>query len=1094
MEKELRRSGIDIIGDVPWGTHICQFYQTKKELMEILITYFKAGLDNNEFCLWVTSEPVEVEDAKDALRKSIPDFNTYLEKGQIEIIPYTDWFVTDGIFDPKRVSSSRFEKLNHALDNGFDGMRLSGNTTWLSEESWNNFIEFKEQTDKSMDTYRMINLCTYFLDRHNAAEIIDVVVNHQFALIKKEGKWKSIESSKRKMAEAAAVQATKNWEYTFDAVPDLIAIIDDEYRIVRANRAMAARLGVTPEECAGLVCYRVVHGTDSPPCSCPHRQMLENGLEHTREVHEDSLGGDFIVSVSPLHDSEGKLTGCIHIARDITKRKRAEEALLESEERLRFALETIHAGAWDLDLVNHTAFRSLEHDRIFGYDQLLPEWTYEMFLDHVLPEDRAMVDAKFRKAMTTCSNWNFECQIRRVDGEVRWIWAAGRHRADATGSGSRMVGIVQDITERKQLEEQTRQRAEEIETVMEVAPVAIWIGHDPQCHNITGNQMANEIYEAKFGENVSANVTPVRRFFHKGRELTADELPMQEATLKDIDVRNAEFDVLLPSGEWRGLMGSASPLHDADGHVRGSVGTFIDITERKKAEESLRNSEMRLRRLYESGLIGVIYFTLEGQITDANDRFLKLVGYTREDVQAGKVNWEQMTPPEYRALDKYIIEKLKDTGVATPYEKEFIRKDGSRVPVILGAATIDEARQECIAFVLDITESKKIEKALRRAHDSLEEKVKERTAELNEAYDSLIENDRRLSEAQKMAHIGNWDWNIITDKKYCSDEMYRIFGLDPEKFHPTYDAFLNFVHPDDRARMDNAFKRALDGRKLDAIDCRIVLADGRQRVIHIQAEVIFNEKQIPVRVRGTVQDITEKKEAEEAFLNAITARKKEIHHRIKNNLQVISSLLDLQAEKFKNRKHAEDFEVLEAFRESQDRVISIALIHEELHEGEGADTLNFSQYLQKLVENLFETYRFGNPDISLNLNLEEDVFFGMDTAVPLGMIVNELVSNSFKHAFPGGKTGEIRINLCKEEKGKTGNGEIGGKNEAYKSRYILTVSDSGAGIPEEIDLENSDTLGTQLVTILVDQLDGELELKRDFGTEFVIKLTVAENQ
>ncbi len=962
MEKSLRKSGIDIIGDVPWGTHICQFYQTKQDLIEILVTYFRAGLENNEFCLWVTSEPVEVEDAKEALKKAIPDFDHYLEKGQIEIIPYTDWFVTDGVFDPKRVSSTRFEKLNHALDNGFDGMRLSGNTTWLDKESWNSFIEFKEQTDKSMDTYRMINLCTYFLDSHNAAEIIDVVVNHQFALIKKEGKWKRIESSKRKMAEEAATQATKNWEYTFDAVPDLIAIIDDKYRIVRANQAMAARLGVTPEECAGLVCYRVVHGIDSPPCSCPHSQMLEDGLEHTREVHEDSLGGDFIVSVSPLHDSEGKLTGCIHIARDITKRKRAEGALLESEERLRFALETIHAGAWDLDLVGHTAFRSLEHDRIFGYEQLLPEWTYEMFLDHVLPEDRAMVDAKFRKAMTTCSNWNFECRIRRVDGEVRWIWAAGRHRADATGGVRRMAGIVQDITERK------------------------------------------------------------------------------------------------------------------------------------KTEEALRNSEMRLRRLYESGMIGVIYFTLAGQVTDANDRFLKMVGYTHEDVQAGKVNWEQMTPSEYRALDKYIIEKLKDTGVATPYEKEFIRKDGSRVPVILGAATIDEARQEGIAFVLDITESKKIEKALRRAHDSLEEKVKERTSELNEAYDSLIENDRRLSEAQKMAHIGNWDWNIITDKKYCSDEMYRIFGLDPEKFHPTYDAFLNFAHPDDRARVDNAFKRALDGRKLDAIDCRIVLADGKQRVVHLQAEVIFNEKQIPVHVRGTVQDITEKKEAEEAFLNAVTARKKEIHHRIKNNLQVISSLLDLQAEKFKNRKHAEDSEVLEAFRESQDRVVSIALIHEELHEGEGADTLNFSSYLQKLVENLFETYRFGNPDISLNLNLEEDVFFGMDTAVPLGMIVNELVSNSFKHAFPEGKTGEIRIKLCKEENGKPENGEIEGKNEACKSRYILTVSDSGAGIPENIDLENSDTLGTQLVTILVDQLDGELELKRDFGTEFVIKLTVVENQ
>src|SRR5665647_3431129 len=105
---------------------------------------------------------------------------------------------------------------------------------------------------------------------------------------------------------------------------------------------------------------------------------------------------------------------------DVTELKRAEEALRESDERLRFALETINIGAWDLDLVDHTAYRSLEHDRIFGYEQLLPEWTYEMFLDHVLPEDREMVDAKFRKATTALSDWSFECRIRRVDGEVRW--------------------------------------------------------------------------------------------------------------------------------------------------------------------------------------------------------------------------------------------------------------------------------------------------------------------------------------------------------------------------------------------------------------------------------------------------------------------------------------------------------------------------------------------------------------------------------------------------------------------------------------------------------------------------------------------------
>ena len=246
MNQKLRSSGIDIIGDVPWGTHFCQFYQTKEDLMDILVPYFKAGLENNEFCMWITSQPLDVEGAKEALRRAVPDLDVYVEKGQIEIIPYTQWYVKDGVFDSDRVLNGWVEKLNQALANGYDGLRLTGNTFWLEKEDWNDFFDYEKEVDRVLDNYQMIALCTYCLDKCNAKEIIDVVVNHQFTLIKKDGKWGQIESSKRKKAE-------EQYRTLFNTMDEGFCVIEmsfDEnekpidYIFVEANPAFEKQTGL----------------------------------------------------------------------------------------------------------------------------------------------------------------------------------------------------------------------------------------------------------------------------------------------------------------------------------------------------------------------------------------------------------------------------------------------------------------------------------------------------------------------------------------------------------------------------------------------------------------------------------------------------------------------------------------------------------------------------------------------------------------------------------------------------------------------------------------------------------------------------------
>lgn len=199
-ESAKRKTGVEIIGDVPWGTHFCQFYRTQQDLIDILVPYFKAGLENNEYCMWVTSEPLHAEDATAALRQAMPDFDHYAAKGSIEIMPHSEWYMKGGCFDQARVLNGWVGRLEQALAKGYDGLRLTGNTFWLESSQWQDFKAYESAVNSVIGNYRMIAACTYSLDKCGASEVIDVVQNHQFALIKRQGEWALIEDSQRKRA------------------------------------------------------------------------------------------------------------------------------------------------------------------------------------------------------------------------------------------------------------------------------------------------------------------------------------------------------------------------------------------------------------------------------------------------------------------------------------------------------------------------------------------------------------------------------------------------------------------------------------------------------------------------------------------------------------------------------------------------------------------------------------------------------------------------------------------------------------------------------------------------------------------------------
>jgi len=190
---EKRNSGIALIGGLPWGSHFCQFYTTKKDLLDVLIPYFRAGLENNELCVWVTSDFLTRENALRALKRGVPGFQEYLVKGQIEIFPYTDWYLKGGIFDLKRTLSMWMEKHNEALSKGFDGMRVSGNPYWIdNKKDWDDFSAYEAEINNVIGGTKLLVLCTYSLRKCGVVEIMDVIKNHEFALAMNHGEWQIV--------------------------------------------------------------------------------------------------------------------------------------------------------------------------------------------------------------------------------------------------------------------------------------------------------------------------------------------------------------------------------------------------------------------------------------------------------------------------------------------------------------------------------------------------------------------------------------------------------------------------------------------------------------------------------------------------------------------------------------------------------------------------------------------------------------------------------------------------------------------------------------------------------------------------------------
>jgi PAS domain S-box-containing protein len=466
-----------------------------------------------------------------------------------------------------------------------------------------------------------------------------------------------------------------------------------------------------------------------------------------------------------------------------------------------------------------------------------------------------------------------------------------------------------------------------------------------------------------------------------------------------------------------------------------------EVDNRRRAEDALRSSEERFALVLRVSPAAMAITRLEdGHFVDVNASGLRLFGASREELIGHPLSDLSffVQPGELQALQ----ERLRADGAIHDRETTFKTRAGDPRTVLISLELVQlDGGAHVLWIITDLTERKRAEEALRSSEE-------------------------RFDLAIKGSSDGLWDWNTASDEVYLSPRWKSMLGYLDEDLPNSLTTLEQLMHPDDRSLTMARMRDVIAGRtqKLET-EYRMRHKSGYDVVILSRAFVGKRREGEPLRLVGTHVDITERKRAEEHMRSSLHEKEvmlKEIHHRVKNNLQVISSLLNLQA----NR--VADIGMRALFRESQLRVRAMALVHEKLYRSENLASVDFREYIEAVTEEIANTFR--HQRVAMRLEAEP-MHLEIETAIPCGLILNELVTNALKHAFPdGGSAGEVKVTLRRKD----------------PQSVEMSVRDNGVGLPRDIDVRQLTSMGMTLVTSLVGQINGEVVVHSNEGTEFVV--------
>lgn len=834
---------------MPWGTHLLHFYRNREDLIDITVPYLRAGLENNEFCVWVATDLIDPAGAQEAMTAAWPACQEYVERGQMRFLDHNGWYYRRGPFEPRRMVENTLDIVGRAIQNEYDGLRIAGSMSWIDECQWDLLAEFERNLTQLDSSHSLLTMCSYNVEKCSPAELIEVFQIHGAAILQREDRWHLLRSSARtvvverpRLAEAAPAAASQapteseeQMQVVFEGVRDAILILDMAGKITRVNRRVPELFGYAEPAIIGkqFALLRMFRPSRAAEMFSAQARTLAGHDVPSFDIEAIAGSGeklDVEVRLSPMK-REAKVVGAVAVIRDITMRRQAEEKLHAAQQRNQLVVQNANEG---IMVIQDGAIKFANPKMIefigFSEDEILQR----PVTDLVHPDDRrALTAGQFKRLRG--EELSHVQDLRVVDKKGSTKWAEFNAVLFAWDGRPADLYFVNDITQRKQAQEALIQGERNYKQLFESTLEGLEVV-DTETRKVV---LANPACAAIFGFDSPEGMIgsdPLDYVSEEDRELLGAMLAGSAA--EDGVHRAVELRAVTRSGGYVRI--SAVCVMTEFQRRSAALVSIKDNTGQRRAEEQLSQSQTDLQVVFDGVLEGIVLFDGAGRVVRVNKRVLDLSQMSPEEILGQEFDHLQMFPAESRAAIRSAVQAQLSGRDFGHFEIEGRTASGRPLSLEARIATLTQGQevQGGIAVLRDISYRKEAEDSLRRQERYFRALI-ERTS------DAIIVTDR--------------DGRV----KYQSPTCERLLGypqMEPDRLARV--SIFDLVHPEDRQVIRERFGRLADTPGgMDRAETRIRRRDGAWRMIEASSSNLVHNPDVEGIVT-TLRDVTERRQSE----------------------------------------------------------------------------------------------------------------------------------------------------------------------------------------------------------------------------------------